>query len=69
MADRSARLPPMPPLPGAAPGVQPFVQLTPISTPEAARAALTAQFRTFAFGVDRRLPLRHVTISHEQRYP
>ena len=36
----------MPPLPGAAPGVQPFVPLTPISTPEAARAALTAEANT-----------------------
>ena len=46
MADRSARIPPMPPLPGAATGVQPFVPLTPISTPEAARAALTAEANT-----------------------
>ena len=36
----------MPPLPGAAPGVQPFVPLTPISTPDAARAALRAEADT-----------------------
>src|SRR5918995_7305098 len=46
MPDRGARLPPMPLLPGAAPGVQPFVPLTSISTPEAARAALTAEANT-----------------------
>ena len=46
MPDRSARLPPMPSLPGAAPGVQPFFPLTSISTPEAARAALTAEANT-----------------------
>ena len=46
MAARSARLSPMPPLPGAAPGVRPFVPLTPISTPEAARAAMTAEANT-----------------------
>ena len=46
MPDRSARLPPMARLLGAAPGVQPFVPLTSISTPEAARAALTAEANT-----------------------
>jgi hypothetical protein len=46
MAYRSARVPPMPPLPGAAPGVEPFVPLTQISTPDAARAALAAEADT-----------------------
>ncbi|NYG07901.1 hypothetical protein BJ986_002388 [Phycicoccus badiiscoriae] len=46
MPDRSARAKPMAPLPGAAPGIQPFVHLTPISTPDAARYALAAEAET-----------------------
>jgi hypothetical protein len=46
MPDRSAPHSPMAPLPGAARGVWPFVPLTPVTTPEAARAALAAEADT-----------------------
>ncbi len=46
MPDASARVSPMAPLLGAAPDVEPFAPLTPISAPGTARAALAAEADT-----------------------